>query len=334
MQDQKSSEAGSANSSPAVAETTGIDSSNQIRSEPHASAVLEVLEHAQEEMRREMLGWHRSIVCKKPMDRRFIQEKGAMAGAFSEWLELHRGKAAPLQSKLLSQPAFDDLARMNTRIFSLASGLAGAVARGAEIKTAQYDALINQVNQFNDLLQVMRSAFQKAVAEIDPLTGLHNRTVMVEELDREYQRDARTDADWCIALSDIDFFKKVNDTYGHAAGDVVLASTAGRFLSCLRPYDTIYRYGGEEFLISLPNANLGTANSVLERLRFSLEESAVNLKNGKSIPVTASFGLARVDFSNPLNVSIERADQALYASKQNGRNRITTWSSNLGDEVA
>lgn len=299
--------------------------------EPNASSVLDVLERAQEEMRREMLGWHRSIVCKKPMDRRFAQESGAMASGFEEWLETHREQDAPFQSKLLAQPAFDDLARMNTRIFSLSASLAGAVARGGEIKTAQYDALINQVNQFNDLLQVMRSAFQKAVAEIDPLTGLHNRTVMVEELEREYQRDARTSAEWCLALSDIDFFKKVNDTYGHAAGDIVLASTAGRFLSCLRPYDTIYRYGGEEFLISLPNANLGTANSVLERLRVSLEVSPIGLDNGQDIPVTASFGLVRVDFNSPLKVSIERADVALYASKQNGRNRITTWSSDLGN---
>jgi len=145
---------------------------------------------------------------------------------------------------------------------------------------------------------------------------------MNAELAAEYERAVRTDTPCCIALADIDHFKKVNDTYGHGIGDQVLAATAGRFLSQLRPYDLIYRYGGEEFLLCLPNADPKTAAVVLGRLRMALFERAIPLEDNTDLSVSASFGFAQIIGSVPLKEIIAQADQALYQAKQAGRNCV------------
>ncbi len=288
-----------------------------------AQELLTQLDDAIEEMRAFMQGWHRSIVCGKPPGKILTAENAHAAARFGAW------SAAHAEAGLVRQPAFQDLIDSHRKVYEQARRLALGVTAGQAIRTVEYDALIGQLSRFYDQSRRLRDAFRKLVSEIDPLTGLHNRQIMTEELDVEYSRGRRTNGPLCIALADIDFFKKVNDTHGHAAGDMVLASVAGRFLAHLRPYDTIYRYGGEEFLLCLPNANTGTANSVLERLRRALESEPIGLPEGRDLPVTASFGLVRVNYDHSLKASIERADQALYAAKQAGRNRVVTWSESL-----
>lgn len=285
--------------------------------------VLAALDEGVDEVRRFMQGWHRSVICGKPADKRVMALDSHAHTAFGKWMAERAGDA------LLQQNAFEELTRSHKQIHDQARRLAGVVAEKQPIRTAEYDALINHVSRFYDHSRRLRDAFAKLVSEIDPLTGLHNRQIMAHDLDVEFERGQRTGGPLCLALTDIDHFKRVNDTYGHAAGDVVLASVAGRFQSHLRPYDSIYRYGGEEFLITLPNANTGTANSVLERLRLALETQPVALADGASLPITASFGIVRVDYEIPLKQSIERADKALYAAKQGGRNRVVTWSDAL-----
>ncbi|WP_425404194.1 diguanylate cyclase [Hwanghaeella sp.] len=285
--------------------------------------VLAALDEGDDEVRRFMQAWHRSVICGKPQDRRVTALESHVQTGFGKWMAERSGDA------LLQQPAFDELTRSHRQIHDQARRLAGIVAEGQPIRTAEYDALINHVSRFYDQARRLRDAFAKLVSEIDPLTGLHNRQIMAHDLDVEFDRGQRTGGPLCLALTDIDHFKRVNDTYGHAAGDVVLASVAGRFQSNLRPYDSIYRYGGEEFLITLPNANTGTANSVLERLRTALESAPIALADGTRLSVTASFGIVRVDYEIPLKQSIERADKALYAAKQGGRNRVVTWSDAL-----
>jgi len=285
--------------------------------------VLAALEEGVDEIRRFMQSWHRSVVCGKPPDRRVTAIDSHLQAGFGKWM------AERSDDGLLRQPAFDELIRSHRQIHEQARRLTGIVAEGQPIRTAEYDALINHVSRFYDQARRLRDAFAKLVSEIDPLTGLHNRQIMVHDLDVEFERGQRTGGALCLALTDIDHFKRVNDTYGHGAGDVVLASVAGRFQSNLRPYDSIYRYGGEEFLITLPNANTGTANSVLERLRNALESAPIAIADGNRLQVTASFGIVRVDYGIPLKQSIERADKALYAAKQRGRNRVVTWSETL-----
>lgn len=292
-----------------------------------AQDLLGQLDDAIDEVRAFMQDWHRAIVCGKPVSKSVTAENSHAISKFGAWV------VANAEAGLIRQPAFEDLGKAHRQVYDQARRLALSVANGQSIKTVEYDALINQLSRFYDQSRRLRDAFRKLVSEIDPLTGLHNRQVMNEELSVEFSRGRRTDGPLCIALTDIDHFKRVNDTYGHAAGDVVLASVAGRFLSHLRPYDSIYRYGGEEFLICLPNANTGTANSVLERLRYALESEPIGLPENQRLPITASFGLVRVNYEVPLKVSIERADQALYAAKSAGRNKVVTWNEALGEAL-
>lgn len=121
---------------------------------------------------------------------------------------------------------------------------------------------------------------REILEELDPLTGLHNRHAMERELERERERFLRTKHPCCIALGDLDHFKQVNDSYGHGVGDRVLEASADCFLRHLRPYDSLYRYGGEEFLFCLPDADLKSARKIIERLRLELESRPVEIDRG------------------------------------------------------
>ena len=152
----------------------------------------------------------------------------------------------------------------------------------------------------------------------DPLTRLYNRRMMNDELDRETVLSRRTGRPLAILLMDIDHFKRVNDSLGHSVGDEVLCQCASRLREVLRGSDRIYRFGGEEFLILVPNSSLPSVRALAERLllRFSGE-----LFDGVPWPVTMSIGVA--DNTERLLPSdlIKLADSRLYAAKQNGRNR-------------
>lgn len=127
-------------------------------------------------------------------------------------------------------------------------------------------------------------------------------------------------------LAEIDYSKSVKDTHGHAAGDFVLRAVAGRFFAKLRPYDEIFRYGGEEFLVYLPDADLAAATEIVGRLRLSVAELPVTLANGKNSQLTGSFVLCLIDKGLEPKQTIEHADRALYAAKHGSRNQLQFWS--------
>ena len=132
-----------------------------------------------------------------------------------------------------------------------------------------------------------------------------------------------------ILMIDIDFFKNINDTYGHAAGDIVLEEVAKIIKACTRNVDTAARYGGEEFVVMLNNTPPSAAMAVAERIRRSIEEKSI-VYDGKKINVTISIGVSSYNFDlESAKAIVDRADKALYESKQNGRNRVTLSKNNL-----
>jgi diguanylate cyclase (GGDEF)-like protein len=129
---------------------------------------------------------------------------------------------------------------------------------------------------------------------------------------------------------DIDQLKQINDTHGHPVGDSVLAGTIRYLNDHLRPYDKIYRYGGDEFLIALSGADLATGQKVISRVREGLAKGLLVLgPGGVSMRVTASFGLALLDPGVSVTESIDRADQALLLAKTAGRNRAISWDPSI-----
>jgi diguanylate cyclase (GGDEF)-like protein len=166
----------------------------------------------------------------------------------------------------------------------------------------------------------------EAMASTDPLTGLLNRRSFKNLAEEEIERMRRTDHSVCIAMVDLDEFKQVNDTYGHAFGDRVLTSIANISHAALRgPFDRLGRWGGEEFIILLSNVTLEQAESVCERLRGRIENSDLTF-NGTTTRVTASFGVTELRPNDGLTTCIERADEMLYRAKNGGRNCV------VGDE--
>jgi two-component system, cell cycle response regulator len=156
----------------------------------------------------------------------------------------------------------------------------------------------------------------------DALTGVANRGVILDALRREHSRQLREVGTFGIVLMDLDHFKYVNDRYGHLAGDAVLQEITRRVKQVVRPYDTVGRYGGEEFLIVVPSSDSAGTHGLAERIRKAIEKTPVQTDAGE-IPITASLGVA---ISNETTLFepqalLQIADDALYRAKELGRNR-------------
>ncbi len=195
------------------------------------------------------------------------------------------------------------LAELVTAPFSAARQLA---RREAEV--AQLHAELDQLRLHSEEL----ARRLRAEARTDPLTGLGNRRQWDEQLELELERARRAGSGLAVALVDLDRFKAVNDTLGHAAGDRLLREVAEAFAGAVRSIDLVTRVGGEEFAVALPTSSLELAAQIVERLRTSVPSG-----------ITASAGLALWHGYEDAATLVQRADTALYDAKSAGRDRLT-----------
>ncbi len=161
----------------------------------------------------------------------------------------------------------------------------------------------------------------KELADTDPLTQLPNRRKLWELLETERLRCERSGRPFFLVLADIDQFKTINDSHGHDCGDAVLRRVAGVMRRTVRKVDIVGRWGGEEFLIVLPEISLEHAIEVVERLRMGIEAAYLDFA-GTRHSVTVTFGMTRYDQDRPLDLCVKQADDALYRGKQQGRNTV------------
>jgi len=163
------------------------------------------------------------------------------------------------------------------------------------------------------------------MANFDAVTGIYNKHAFIKRLDEEFSHAKRANIPLSLMMIDIDFFKKVNDSYGHLAGDFVLTHIAKRIGQTIRNEDILARYGGEEFVVILRGTDKDNAVLLAERIREAIAKEPM-LFEGHSIPITISIGIATLKGKNydlP-KALIDSADQYLYVSKQNGRNQVNT----------
>jgi diguanylate cyclase (GGDEF)-like protein len=160
------------------------------------------------------------------------------------------------------------------------------------------------------------------LATTDSLTGILNRGEGIRRIQQEISRSLRVPQPLSIILVDIDYFKRINDNFGHQVGDRVLQSVSANLTSVLRNYDLICRYGGEEFLIMLPTTELSKALETAERLRLVIAENSTASEDGKSIAITISLGVSSLQEGDSLDGLVYRADNALYIAKEEGRNQV------------
>jgi diguanylate cyclase (GGDEF)-like protein len=195
---------------------------------------------------------------------------------------------------------------LNARIY--ASLRTKALQDELKMKNRQLEELLDRVNY---------------MAITDALTGLYNRRRFHDVLNSEYERAKRYSTPFSLVMIDIDYFKKINDTYGHSVGDAVLKEVSIILSSSIREIDTAARYGGEEFMLILPNTDKGNAQNLAERIRKTVEQ---HVFRGVNNVITVSIGIcgmpdAKVDNEDKL---IRCADFALYRAKQLGRNRTVS----------
>ncbi len=214
----------------------------------------------------------------------------------------------------------EDLAR---KVQALTSGASDYVTKPFD--AAELVARIGvhlKLRRLQAELQATNSELER-LTKVDALTDVSNRRHFNLQLEEELRRARRYDRPFSVAILDIDFFKKVNDTYGHPAGDAALRAVAAVCKRILRCHDTIARYGGEEFAVILPETNREGALLAADRLREAIEREAIE-HDGKTLSVTVSIGVA--SFPHELATKpgdlISLADAALYDAKRSGRNRV------------
>lgn len=207
---------------------------------------------------------------------------------------------------------------------SLATSLL-AIIVAVTIAYAIYRINLRRAREENVRLEQMvaeRTEELKRISQTDKLTGLANRCYLEEQLDIEFKRAARYKFPLTLAVLDLDHFKKVNDTYGHLAGDAVLREVGSRLRAELRETDFVGRFGGEEFVVILTNTELDGSLKLAEILRRLVEECPVHFE-GQNLPVTASIGVAQMCASQESYKEIfADADRALYLAKEQGRNCV------------
>ena len=167
-----------------------------------------------------------------------------------------------------------------------------------------------------------REVLLKDQATRDPLTSLYNRRYFEDEVHKRITKARQENGIYCVLMTDVDLFKRVNDTYGHKTGDKVLMELASTSEKALRECDIVARYGGEEFVIFLADVDAEQAYSVAERLRETISELRVPSDDGRIVQFTISIGISSSKVSDNIDTLIKTADEALYKAKQNGRNRV------------
>ncbi len=188
--------------------------------------------------------------------------------------------------------------------------------------TNQAATTINRANVYAEILKH---------ATLDALTGFYNRRQLEERIKQEVSSAKRQKRNLCVIMIDIDYFKNINDTYGHAVGDLVLKHISGVIKRKLRDYDIAGRYGGEEFAIILPFTKIEEAKMVAQRLKQAVENTKTDISKintnvkEKNINVTISIGICEYSSDDNAKTVLQKADKALYMAKENGRNRVEVY---------
>jgi len=177
----------------------------------------------------------------------------------------------------------------------------------------------NELNEINNILENKNREYE-TLASTDALTGLYNRYKFSELFISSYKTMLQRNNKMSLIMLDIDYFKKVNDTYGHNVGDKVLVQVAHCMLQVLRNVDIIGRWGGEEFVMLLPTADLKNASILAEKIRYEIEHQEIDIA-GK---ITVSMGVCEIKVKTTLEENIKEADDALYLAKKSGRNCVKT----------
>ena len=272
--------------------------------------------------------WHekllRAIVFGLPIDPQELGSHSQLSCRLGQWYY----ERAP--AELWGQPAFAAIGTEHERLHRTAARLLREVANGEPLTRGKFDELVAGSARLRAALDNLKKQIQDQLRNVDPLTGACGRSDMLPELRQWHELARRGVQSCCIVFMDVDRLKQVNDTYGHPVGDQMLAATVRFLRRHLRPYDKIFRYGGDEFLIALPGSDLDLGRAAIKRVCDGLScAPLIHGPDGVALHATVSFGLALLDPDVSVEQAIERADQALLLAKTAGRNRAICWDESV-----
>ncbi len=262
----------------------------------------------------------RTLVCGGPVNKVDLAEDAHLRSPFGQWYHSH--DPHPLEENA----DFKDLGVTQQAMHAATRLALLEVIDHRRPSPGLYDQCIDLALRLNTTLRRIQLETIGELLTTDSLTGCASRRGMLNRLREEQERAIRIQRPCCLCLLDFDRFKRINDELGHPAGDAVLRQGMKFITGSLRKYDSIYRYGGEEFLICLPGNPMKDAALVVERIREGLEHLPVRLSNGDTVHITASFGLAEMAPRRPVEEAIACADMALIRAKESGRNRREIWT--------
>lgn len=254
----------------------------------------------------------RTLVCKLPSDKHDLSSESYRECRFGQWYYEHA------HNSLQDHPGFIAIGEQHQRMHQAATRL--LIASNIGIHPTQYDDFANLLERMRMEVYALKRELEDLLYKRDPLTGAISRIDMLPILREQQELSKRQNMPCCLAMMDLDLFKNINDTYGHSIGDKILSASVHYIIENLRPYDKVFRYGGEEFLIFIQQIELQPAFEVIEKIRKGFSEMNIDIGKEEPIHLTASFGLAKLDTDSPIQQSIDNADKAMYAAKSSGRN--------------
>lgn len=265
----------------------------------------------------------RTLICRLPYDNRDVVKDAHRHCLLGQW---YYGTA---HAKLRGHPGFVAIESEHKGMHKQAANLLQTAASGAPISALEFDRFANALKRLRLEIFSLKRELEDALYNLDALTGAHNRIGMLIKLREQHELVKRGVQSCCIAMLDLDRFKAVNDIHGHVAGDKVLAVTARYVMDHVRPYDKLYRYGGEEFLLSMQSTNMADGHEVVERMRQGLAAYPINYGGKDTLQMTVSIGVTLLAPDISVEESIERADKAMYGAKSAGRNCTRVWDSSM-----
>ena len=297
----------------------------------HPSELQRLYDELQEAIRSNA-AWHRrlirTLVCRLPPPAEDLAADAHLHCGFGAWLR-RQGEGV-----LRDRPAHDAIGAAHARVHAAAARVLAEMQERRVVSQESFDAFAEAAARLRVELDALRHEVAVALRGRDSLTGVYGRGEILPALQEARELGRRHVQPACVAFLDLDHFKDVNDAHGHGLGDEVLAAAARCITQHLRPYDKVFRYGGDEFLLLLPGTHVDDALHSAERIRAGLAATRLgSTPAGEGLRLTASFGIAMLDAERPVEESIARADQALLHAKATGRNRVCYWTPDLATQA-
>jgi diguanylate cyclase (GGDEF)-like protein len=261
---------------------------------------------------------HQSLICRQAPNPDLLTEDSDRRCQFGRWYE-------HAESLLKGQQGFAEVGLRHREMHAQARHLLRKQLDGGTISLDEYNTFMRLNLAFRAEAQRYQAGLINLVCVVDHLTGAWNRYAMVSKIAEESERAQRTGQPCCLCILDLDHFKRINDDFGHLAGDLALQGVVRFLAGRIRKYDYLFRYGGEEFLICLPNTSLEQAEALLDRMRQELSAMPIAIGGDHEIHLTASFGVTELVPTEHHDFSIDRADHALLCAKAKGRDRVCSW---------